>query len=209
MRASLTYHKQVRRLCRLLKWCGIGSVIALLVLVVVGSYFWFDTPLPTDEQLRAAAATGNTRILDSQGRPLYQVPDPFSGQHHPLALTDIPVSLQQATIATEDNRFYDNAGIDLRGIIRAAWLNLQSGEIVAGGSTITQQLARNFLLDPQLTQQRTWERKARETVLALKLNTVYQKDDILTLYLNRPIMVVWHTVLKRHHNTSLIGQHIR
>ncbi|MEM8532252.1 MAG: penicillin-binding protein 1C [Chloroflexota bacterium] len=179
------YHKQVRRFCRLLKWSGIGGTIALLVLIGVGGYFWFTTPLPTDEQLRAATATGNTRILDSQGRLLYQIPDPFSGQHHPLALAEIPLSLQQATIATEDSRFYDNAGIDPRGILRAAWLNLRSGEIVAGGSTITQQLVRNFLLDPQLMQQRTWERKARETVLALKLNTVYEKDDILALYLNQ------------------------
>jgi 1A family penicillin-binding protein len=113
------------------------------------------------------------------------VPDPLSGQQQPVSLDDIPLALRQATIAIEDRTFYDNPGIDARGIARAFWHNLQRGEVVAGGSTITQQLARNFLLDPQLARQRTLERKIREAVLALRLTATYPKDEILALYLNQ------------------------
>src|SRR5919205_1170452 len=73
----------------------------------------------------------------------------------------------------------------LRGIARAAWDNLRSTALVAGGSTITQQLARGFLLDPELAHERTFERKLREAVLALKLTATYPKDEILALYLNQ------------------------
>lgn len=156
----------------------------LLLLAVVG-YFWFSTDLPNPNHLRARAARGNTRLLDRNGHLLYEVPDPFSGRQRPLALEEIPIALRQATIALEDRTFYQNPGVDLRGIARAAWRNLSGGAIVAGGSTITQQLARNFLLDPHVSQQRTLERKLRETVLALKLTATFSKDEILAMYLNQ------------------------
>lgn len=161
------------------------SVLLMLVVLVVGGYFWFSTALPSPDHLRARAARGNTRIVDRQGRLLYQVPDPLSGQQQPVALDDVPLALQQATVAVEDRSFYDNSGVDVRGIGRAAWHNLLQGEIVAGGSTLTQQVARNFLLSPDMAHQRTWERKLRETVLALKLNAHFSKDEILALYLNQ------------------------
>jgi 1A family penicillin-binding protein len=148
-------------------------------------YFWFSTELPAPEHLRARAALGSTRILDRRGRVLYEAPDPFAGRRRILPLGEIPASLRDATIAVEDRTFYTNPGLDIKGILRAAWIDLRSGAAVAGGSTITQQLARGFLLDPALSQQRTPERKLREAVLALKLTASYSKDEILELYLNQ------------------------
>src|SRR6185295_9309051 len=136
-------------------------------------------------RLRARAALGSTRILDRRGQLLYEAHDPLSGRRQPLSLAEIPLALRQATVAVEDRDFYANSGVDPRGILRAAWANLRSGELVAGGSTITQQLARGFLLDPDLAQRRTLDRKLREAVLALKLTAVYPKDEILALYLNQ------------------------
>lgn len=170
---------------RLLRWGARGFGAALALLLALGGYLWFSTELPTPERLRERAALGNTRILDRNGRLLYALPDPLSGRQRPAPLTEIPLTLRQATIAVEDASFYANPGVDLRGILRAARDNLRSGAIVSGGSTITQQLARNVLLDPELAQQRTFERKLRETVLALKLTATYSKDEILALYLNQ------------------------
>lgn len=181
-------HKRQRRASlarRLGRWSVRLAGSGLLVLALLGGYFWVSTDLPAPRHLRARAARGNTRILDRHGRLLYQVPDPFSGWREPVSLDEIPLALRQATIAVEDSQFYQNVGIDMRGVARAAWVNLRSGAVVAGGSTITQQLARNTLLDPQLAQQRTLERKIRETVLALKLTTQLPKDDILALYMNQ------------------------
>ncbi|KXK14547.1 MAG: 1A family penicillin-binding protein, partial [Chloroflexi bacterium OLB15] len=85
----------------------------------------------------------------------------------------------------EDANFYSHPGVDIEGVIRALWINLQGGEVLAGGSTITQQVARNLLLDPQQRAERSLRRKLREAVLALQLQTAYSKDDILALYLNQ------------------------
>ncbi len=170
---------------RTMRWGARGIGVSLLALGLVVGYFWLSTELPAPEHLRARAALGSTRILDRRGQLLYELPDPFSGRQRPIPLSEIPPALRQATIAIEDASFYGNPGVDLRGIARALWLDLRSGSLVAGGSTITQQLARGFLLDPQLAQQRSLERKLREAVLALKLTANYSKDEILALYLNQ------------------------
>ncbi|MCG8352187.1 MAG: penicillin-binding protein 1C [Chloroflexales bacterium] len=176
---------KLRHLRRLIGWGWRSLAAGVALLLLIGAYLWFTTSLPTPEQLRERAALGNTRILDRHGQLLYALPDPLSGRQRPVSLDEIPLTLRQATIATEDADFYANPGVDLRGILRAAWINLRSGDIVTGGSTITQQLARNFLLDPQLAQQRSLERKLREAILAIKLTATYSKDEILALYLNQ------------------------
>lgn len=93
---------------------------------------------------------------------------------------DMPLHLRQAFVAAEDERFYRHPGIDPVSMARALWHNLQAGRIVQGGSSITQQLAKNLYLTPE----RTLDRKAREFLLALKLERDFSKDDILTAYLN-------------------------
>jgi 1A family penicillin-binding protein len=174
------------------RWCWRGGFVTLVLLTVVGVYFWFSTPLPAPDQLRAKASLGNTRILDRNGQLLYQLPDPLSGRQQPVPLESIPLALRQATVAIEDASFYQNPGLDMRGILRAAWANLQHGAVVAGGSTISQQVARTFLLDPSLARQQSFERKLREAVLALKLNASYSKDEILALYLNQVYYGGWN-----------------
>ncbi len=176
---------RVLLLHRSLRWGWRVAGAALAALLLLGGYLWLTTGLPTPERLRGRAALGNTRILDRRGRLLYELPDPLSGRQRPVAIDEIPLALRQATIAVEDASFYQNPGVDLRGILRAAWTDLHSGSLAAGGSTITQQLARGFLLDPRLARQRTFERKLREAVLALKLTASYPKDEILALYLNQ------------------------
>lgn len=170
---------------RALRWGLGGAGLALAALLAIGGYLWLTTDLPTPDRLRARAALGSTRILDRRGQLLYELPDPLSARRRPLPLGEIPLALRQATVAVEDASFYQNPGVDLRGILRAAWTDLRSASVMAGGSTITQQLARSFLLDPELARQRTIERKLREAVLALKLTASYPKDEILELYLNQ------------------------
>ncbi len=171
-----------RSMFRRLRQCATGL---LLLCALVAGYYWLTTDLPSAGQLRARAAIGSTRVLDRHGSLIYELPDPLNGRRRPIALAEIAPALRQATIAIEDVDFYQNPGVELRGIVRALIANLRSGEIVAGGSTITQQLARNFLIDPAYAREQHLDRKLREAVLALKLTTTLPKDEILALYLNQ------------------------
>lgn len=99
----------------------------------------------------------------------------------PVKIEQIPVNLQNAFVAIEDNRFYEHKGVDFRGLARAAYTNIVAQEIAEGGSTITQQLAKNAYL----TQDRTYKRKIQEIFLALQLEKQYTKQEILELYLNQ------------------------
>ncbi|MEM9013758.1 MAG: PBP1A family penicillin-binding protein [Pseudomonadota bacterium] len=98
-----------------------------------------------------------------------------------VSTEELPDHLVNAFLATEDRRFYDHGGVDIRGTIRAAVTNMRSGRVVQGGSTITQQLAKNLFLSPE----QTYTRKLREALLALWLEGRHDKDEILSLYLNR------------------------
>jgi penicillin-binding protein 1A len=98
-----------------------------------------------------------------------------------VAIADLPPYLVKAFLATEDRRFFEHGGVDIRGTFRALFANLRHGGVREGGSTITQQLARNLFL----TTEQTYTRKAREALLALWLEGHYTKDEILSLYLNR------------------------
>jgi penicillin-binding protein 1A len=98
-----------------------------------------------------------------------------------VAVADLPPYLVKAFLATEDRRYYEHHGVDFRGTLRALIANLKSGGRAEGGSTITQQLARNLFLDFE----KTYTRKAKEAMLAFWLEGRYSKDEILSLYLNR------------------------
>ncbi|MFQ5563730.1 MAG: transglycosylase domain-containing protein [Parvularculaceae bacterium] len=98
-----------------------------------------------------------------------------------VGLDEMPSYLTAAILATEDRRFYEHNGVDARGLARAIFANLRSGAVVQGGSTITQQLAKNLFL----SSERSYLRKAREALLAIWLESRYSKDEILSIYLNR------------------------
>ena len=141
--------------------------------------------LPDPHEIQDHLVVPSVRITDRNGRPLYDILDANYGRHTNLSLSQIPLPIQQATIATEDKNFYTNPGVDIGGIIRAFWINLRGREVIAGGSTITQQVARNLLLDVEERNQRTVRRKLRESWLAWRVARAFDKDEILTLYLNQ------------------------
>ena len=151
----------------------------------VGLGYWLFGDLPEPQAVYSRLHTPSVRFTDRQGRLLYEALDAADGRHTVLPLAAIPLSLRQATIATEDRHFYTNPGVDLVGIARALWINLRGGEVTAGGSTITQQVARNLLLDSAERADRTLRRKLRESWLAWRLGRALPKDDILALYLNQ------------------------
>ncbi|MEJ2749510.1 MAG: transglycosylase domain-containing protein, partial [Anaerolineae bacterium] len=160
-------------------------IIVLLLATAVTLYHFLFADLPTPAEISSRLVMPSVRIVDREERPLYDILDSEYGRQTTLPLNQIPLALQQATIATEDQNFYHNPGVDLTGILRAFWINLRGGEVVAGGSTITQQVARNLLLDADERIQRTARRKLRESWLAWRTARELSKDDILALYLNQ------------------------
>ncbi|MEQ8675863.1 MAG: PBP1A family penicillin-binding protein [Aggregatilineales bacterium] len=158
---------------------------ALAVLFFGFAYVWLLRDLPSIGDLETGLALPSTRIYDRNGTLLYEISEPEQGRNTALTIDQIPQHCINATIATEDANFYSHPGVDIAGITRAVWINVRGGEIIAGGSTITQQVARNLLLDPEQRAERTVRRKLREMILALELQTAYSKDEILELYLNQ------------------------
>ncbi|MDE2227648.1 MAG: PBP1A family penicillin-binding protein [Alphaproteobacteria bacterium] len=147
-------------------------------LAAAGALAYFALTLPSTDQLTASLRRPSVTILADDGSLIATFGDLFG---EPLRLREMPRYLPQAVIATEDRRFYHHFGIDLLGMARAALADLRAAHIVQGGSTITQQLAKNLFLTPD----RTIGRKIRETMLALWLEHKFTKDQILELYLNR------------------------
>jgi membrane peptidoglycan carboxypeptidase len=140
------------------------------------------------EQLISEFSRGGARVYDRNGHLLYEFIDPLEGLRRPVSLQEISDWLIKATIATEDPTFYENNGLNLRGLTRAAIENLtpyQGGLFEgSGGSSITQQLAKNVYIPIEERSKRSIDRKVRETVIALELTQQYEKDQILEWYLN-------------------------
>ena len=165
------------------------ALIAAIFVVALGifTYFWLFADLPPIDRLQAGMALPSTRIYDRRGRLLYEIiaDTNTGGRNTAIPLSAIPQHCINAVISVEDTNFYSHPGVDIAGITRALWINLQGGEILAGGSTITQQVARNLLLDPQQRAERSLRRKLREMILAIQLQNAYSKDEVLSLYLNQ------------------------
>ena len=160
-------------------------LVLLLAGLAAGGFFWLFGNLPAPQEIDTRLHTPSIRITDRNGKILYEALAQDAGRHAVVPLEQIPINLQQATIATEDSQFYSNPGVDLRGILRAVWLNLRGSQTLVGGSTITQQVARNLLLSAEERSQRSVRRKLREIYLAWELTRHYSKDEILALYLNQ------------------------
>jgi penicillin-binding protein 1A len=146
--------------------------------IVAGVLAFFAADLPSTEGLRRQDITHAVTLLDAKGR-LIARRGIDAGM--PVTLGDLPPYVPQAVIATEDRRFYSHFGVDPWGLGRAMWVNFEAGHVVQGGSTITQQLAKNLFLEPA----RTLSRKVQEALLAVYLEMSFSKDEILALYLNR------------------------
>ena len=145
---------------------------------VGGLLFYYAMSLPDTSGLYDVAHTPSLSIVAANGEALSHRGDLLGGR---VALSDLPSYVSEAVIATEDQRFYWHFGVDPIGLARALYENFRAGTVVQGGSTITQQLAKNVFLKPD----RTIHRKIREMLLAIWLEARYSKEQILTLYLNR------------------------
>ena len=148
--------------------------------VIFGAVFWshFLSNLPDVRNLLMAPPSRDITILDVQGRMIARR---GLTQGALVKVEDLPDYVPNAFIAIEDRRFRDHFGLDPIGMGRASIQNMIAGHVVQGGSTLTQQLAKNLFLDPG----RTFDRKIQEAMLALYLESRYSKNQILTLYLNR------------------------
>ena len=168
-----------------LRQMGIDSwpkaILAFLVLLF--ALFSFSLAvlsigLPSPFGLTIAHPTESTKILDREGVPLYDI---FSEEKRTtIPFYAMPEPIKQATIAVEDAEFYRHSGFDLKGFLRGVILKPLTGQGFQGGSTTTQQFAKNAFLSPR----RTIARKMRELILAIELEQVYSKDKILEMYLN-------------------------
>ncbi|MFN2134947.1 MAG: transglycosylase domain-containing protein [Candidatus Promineifilaceae bacterium] len=162
--------------------------IVLVMLSVAGSaigYTAIARTLPSPVELSARASAFETvRIYDREGNLLYSQADPETGNRLYVPLEEISPQLIRATIATEDQRFFENPGFDVIGISRAVLQAARDQEPVSGTSTITQQLVRAVLLDEDERTERTFRRKVREIILAAEISRTYEKEEILELYLN-------------------------
>lgn len=163
-------------------------VMITFILIGLGSFVlwrWLFAGMPSIDALEDGLAVPSTRIYDRNGVLLYEIVDLYGGSHQITPLNEMAECLPAATIATEDANFYSHPGVDIQGVARAMWTNIRGGEVQAGGSTITQQVARNLLLTKNPILDRSLRRKSQEAVLALRLHQRYSRDEILALYLNQ------------------------
>ena len=166
-------------------WSKLATAILPGLVLALGSLLYVFWNLPSIDSLPKTYMTPSVRITDRNGRLLYEIIPASGGRNTVLSIESIPQCVKDATIAVEDKNFYTNPGIDPTGIIRALWINIKGGETIAGGSTITQQVARNLLLSQEERTERTLRRKLREAVLAWQMTRKLSKDEILALYLNQ------------------------
>lgn len=157
-------------------WAGWGA--GATVAVAAGFFFYVTWGMPSARDVWEARGGQSITFVDRDNEVFM-----IEGAENalPVNLAQLPDYVPQAFIAIEDRRFYQHMGVDIGGLMRAGGANLRAGRVVQGGSTITQQLAKNIFL----TNERTWRRKLQEVALALWLEGQYSKDDILALYLSR------------------------
>jgi penicillin-binding protein 1A len=162
---------------RIVRWIVVAGILAGAVAgAVVYRELTSDLP-PVDQLLRYQPPTA-TRVFADDGTLIGEF---YVERRYLVPLSRVPMHVRLAFLGAEDADFYRHRGVDPMSIVRAFVNNLRSGATHQGGSTITQQVVKNLLL----TNERSWQRKAREAILALKLETKLSKDDILYLYLNQ------------------------
>ena len=176
-----------------------GFVISIsLVLMLTASFLAKDYYEDVSENvvepqlLLSEYSRGSAKIYDRNGQFLYQFVSPTDGLRQPVPLPEISRWVVDATISVEDPSFYTNNGLNITGLVRAAvenllpWFSSRTNQVLegSGGSSITQQLAKNIYIPEDERLERSYTRKLKETVVALELTRKYPKDDILVWYLN-------------------------
>jgi penicillin-binding protein 1A len=177
--------KRIRREKRgFLKTLVLGTLLMGIILVVIGAagsmvvYYRISKGLPRIASLADYSPSVITTVYADDKRKIAEF---FKERRVVIPLADMPQMLLDAFVAAEDARFYKHRGIDFISIVRAFFKNLEAGAIVQGGSTITQQVTKSFLLTPE----RSYKRKLKEAILAYRIDKAFSKKDILYLYLNQ------------------------
>ena len=159
-------------------WGFAWRLVAVLLLVLGTATTVYYSQLPASTELFDGRGTGSMTLRDRDGAVFAWRGEQYGGE---LRVSEVSPHLVNAVIAAEDKRYYNHIGIDPRGIARAMYQNIKAGRLVQGGSTLTQQVAKNVFLDAE----RSLERKIKELPMALALEFKYTKEEILSVYLNR------------------------
>ncbi|MDD5710573.1 MAG: PBP1A family penicillin-binding protein [Candidatus Colwellbacteria bacterium] len=156
-----------------------GMAITAVLVGYIG-FIFLTTELPEPDEMGGFNIAESTKLYDREGKVMFY--EIYKEEKRTLIpAEDIPNVVREATISIEDSSFYYHGAFDVRGIVRALFTNMITGRVSQGGSTITQQLARNIFLSPE----KTITRKLREIILATKLENSFSKDAILDMYLNQ------------------------
>ncbi|MCZ6874568.1 MAG: transglycosylase domain-containing protein, partial [bacterium] len=178
------YQTTTRSRWRWLRWLFIIGGLLIVVSLTAGSIIAITTyrklavGLPSIAELEDYQPSLVTKVFARDGE---LIADFFIERRFLVSLDEIPLYMQQATLAVEDTRFYSHRGFDPIGVLRAIRVNFRAGKIKEGASTITQQVARTLFLTPE----RTFTRKLREIILARRIEQRFSKDQILEMYLNQ------------------------
>lgn len=167
----------MRALVHIIRRALIGTLAVMAVLIIVGAAY-LESTLPSVEMLKDMRLQVPLQVFSSDGKLIAQFGE---ARRTPITLKQVPRDLINAILAAEDRRFYDHAGVDIRGLMRAGVRLMSNVSVTQGGSTITMQVARNYFL----TRKKTFVRKFSEILLALKIEKEFTKDEILELYLNK------------------------
>ena len=168
---------KIKTLIKKLLWIA-GICGTIIIACIMAFVFYVEMSLPTVEVLKDVHMQMPLQIFSQDHKLISEI---GNVRRIPITLDQVPKLLIQATLATEDQRFYDHPGVDVFGLGRAAIVLFTTGKKEQGGSTITMQVARNFFL----TNKKTYIRKLREILLALKIDHIFTKDKILELYFNK------------------------
>lgn len=178
---KLRNKKKEKSLIRLFfKWIFILFILSTLLVGagLTGLYYYLSQDLPKINTLKDYRPPTVTSVFSDDGRKIGEF---YEERRIVIPLSEMPQNLINAFVSAEDSRFREHLGIDIVSIIRASLKNFQAGTIVQGGSTITQQVTKSFLLTPE----RTYKRKIKEAILAYRIEKKFTKDEILFLYLNQ------------------------
>jgi penicillin-binding protein 1A len=183
--ASQILKKRARKnqrgfMARIFRWLLLASVLIIIVgsLGAAGVYVYLSRNLPRIASLKDYRPPIITTVYSDDNRKIGEF---FKERRIVIPLSQMPDMLKKAFVAAEDSRFYTHQGIDILSIFRAFYKNIEAGTIVQGGSTITQQVTKSFLLTPE----RSYIRKIKEAILAYRIDKQFSKDEILFLYLNQ------------------------
>jgi penicillin-binding protein 1A len=172
--------QQRSRWPRIIKWFLwlMLSLVLLAAGITAGLFYYLSRDLPKISSLKDYRPSIITTVYSDDNRKIAEF---YKERRIVVPLDQIPLKLREAFIAAEDARYYTHGGIDYVSILRAFSKNLVAGTIVQGGSTITQQVTKSFLLTPE----RSYDRKIKEAILAYQIDKDFSKDEILYLYLNQ------------------------